>query len=74
MSDAHYSPSTQHKRAAREHELAALQHRSAAEFHDKRMLHQARLSAAGAQERCITAHGQSMIACWRSADTALEDQ
>ena len=73
MSAAFHSPSSQHKQAARDHELAALQHRTAAEFHDKRMLHAARLSAADASECCITAHGRSMIACWHSADAALED-
>jgi hypothetical protein len=73
MSAAFNSPSSQHKRAARDHELAALQHRMAAEFHDKRMLHAARLGAADARECCITAHGRSMIACWYSADAALED-
>ena len=73
MSAAFHSPSSQHKQAARDHELAAHQHRTAAEFHDKRMLHAARLSAAGARECCITAHGRSMIACWQSADVALED-
>jgi len=73
MSAAFHSLSSQHKRAARDHELAALQHRTAAEFHDKRMLHAARLSAADARECCITAHGRSMIACWDSADATLED-
>jgi hypothetical protein len=48
MSAAFHSLSSQHKQAARDHELAALQHRTAAEFHDKRMLHAARLSAADA--------------------------
>ena len=72
MSRAIHSPSTQHKQAAREHELAALQHRTAAEFHDKRMLHQARQSASEARVCCITAHGRSMIACWNSAETTLE--
>lgn len=70
MSAAFHSPSSQHKQAARDHELAALQHRRAAEFHDKRMLHAARLSAADARECCVTAHGQSMIACRHSADAA----
>ena len=73
MSAAFHSLSSQHKQAARDHELAALQHRTAAEFHDKRMLHAARLSAADARECCITAHGRSMIACWHSNDAALED-
>ena len=73
MSAPFHSTSSQHKQAARDHELAALQHRTAAEFHDKRMLHEARLSAAEARECCVTAHGRSMIACWRSADATLED-
>ena len=73
MSAAFHSLSSQHKRAARDHELAALQHRTAAEFHDKRMLHAARLSAADARECCIAAHGRSMIACWDSAGATLED-
>jgi hypothetical protein len=70
MSDATHSPSTQHKQAASDHELAALQHRTAAEFHDKSMLHAARLSSEDAQECCIKAHEQSMLACGQSAGRA----
>jgi len=71
MSGAIHSPSTQHKQAARDHELAAHQHRSAAQFHDKRMLHAARLSSEDARECCITAHERSMLACRHSAEGAV---
>jgi hypothetical protein len=70
MSDATHSPSTRHKQAASDHEIAALQHRTAAEFHDKRMLHAARLSSEDARECCMKAHRQSMLACEHSADKA----
>jgi hypothetical protein len=73
MSDATHSPSTQHKQAASGHEIAARQHRTAAEFHDKRMLHAARLSSEDARECCIKAHRQSMLACERSAGKALPE-
>jgi len=68
MSGAIHSPSTQHKQAASAHEIAARQHRAAAEFHDKRMLHEARLSSASAKACCIKAHDQSMLACGHSAE------
>jgi hypothetical protein len=67
MSGAIHSPSSQHKQAASAHELAARQHRLAAEFHDKRMVHEARLSSTSAQACCIKAHAQSMLACEHSA-------
>jgi hypothetical protein len=70
MSDAIHSPSSEHKQAASAHEIAARQHREAAEFHDKNMLHAARLSSESASECCIKAHGQSMFACARSAEKA----
>jgi len=68
MSGAIYSPSSQHKQAASAHELAARQHRAAAEFHDKRMVHAARLSSASAKACCVKAHTQSMLACEHSAE------
>lgn len=70
MSGAIHSPSSEHKLAATEHEIAARQHRAAAEFHDKRMLHAARLSSASAQECCTKALRQSMLACELSAEQA----
>jgi hypothetical protein len=70
MSSAIHSPGSQHKQAASAHELAARQHRAAAEFHDKRMVHEARLSSASAKECCIKAHTQSMLACEHSAEKA----
>lgn len=73
MSDAIHSPSTQHKQAASYHEIAARQHRTAAQFHDKRMLHAARLSSEDARECCIKAHRQSMLACERSAGKVLPE-
>jgi hypothetical protein len=72
MSRAIHSPSSRHKQAAHDHEVAAHQHRTAAEFHDKRMLHAARLSSEQAEECCMTAHGRSMLACQLSADTAVD--
>ena len=74
MSAAFHSPSSHHRQAARDHERAALQHRMAAEFHDKRLLHAARVSAADASECCITAHARSMIACSQSADAVVEHE
>jgi hypothetical protein len=68
MPDAIHSPSSQHKQAASDHEMAALQHRAAAEFHDKRMLHAARLSSEDARECCIKAQRQSMLACASMAE------
>jgi hypothetical protein len=66
MSNANDSASSQHMQAASDHENAARQHRVAAEFHDKKMLHAARLSSDNARGSCITAHRKSMIACGHS--------
>jgi len=66
MSDAVQSSSSEHNQAASEHERAARQHRAAAEFHDKKMLHAARLSAGDAKASCIVAHRHSMTACEHS--------
>jgi hypothetical protein len=68
MSDPIHSPSSEHKQAASDHEIAARQHRTAAEFHDKNMLHAARLSSENAKECCIKAHRRSMLACEHSAE------
>jgi hypothetical protein len=68
MRDAIHSPASEHKQAASALEIAARQHREAAEFHDKNMLHAARLSAESANECAIKAHGQSMFACARSRE------
>lgn len=70
MSDALYSAGSQHKQAARDHEIAAVQHRTAAEFHDKAMLHQARLASVSALECCEKAHRLSLLACAHSAKRA----
>jgi hypothetical protein len=63
MSDPVQSSSSEHNQAASDHELAARQHRAAAGFHDKNMLHAARMSAEDAKASCITAHRHSMTAC-----------
>ena len=66
MSNALRSLGSEHAQAALDHELAARQHRAAAEFHDRNMLHAARLSAEHAKASCITAHRHSMTACEHS--------
>jgi hypothetical protein len=71
MSDAIHSPSSEHKQAARAHEIAARQHREAAEFHDKNMLHAARLGSENARECCIQAHRHSLRACEHSEKPQL---
>ena len=63
MSDAVQSSSSEHCKAASDHERAARQHRAAAGFHDKNMLHAARMSAESARASCIAAHRHSMTAC-----------
>jgi hypothetical protein len=68
--DAIHSPASEHKQAARALEIAARQHREAAEYHDKNMLHEARLSSASASECSAKAHEGSMSACARSAGKA----
>lgn len=68
--DAIHSPAAEHKQAARALEIAARQHREAAEYHDKNMLHEARLSSASANECSAKAHEGSMSACARSAGKA----
>ena len=68
MSDDVQSPSNEHNLAASDHERAALQHRAAAGFHDKNMLHAARLSAESAKASCLAAHRHSMTACGHSED------
>jgi hypothetical protein len=64
----HQSLSSAHSQAASELEAAARQHRRAADFHDRKMLHAARLSAENAKEFCVKAHRQSMLACEHSAE------
>ena len=71
MSDAVQSSSSEHIQAASDHERAARQHRAAAGFHDKHMLHAARLSSESAKASCITAHRHSMSACAHSEDEGL---
>jgi hypothetical protein len=66
MSNVLTTPGSEHRQAAIDHELAARQHRAAAEFHDRNMLHAARLSAEDAKASCITAHRHSMTACGTS--------
>jgi len=58
--------SSEHNQAASEHERAARQHRAAANFHDRKMLHAARMSAEDAKASCIVAHRHSMTACEHS--------
>jgi len=66
MSGALQSSSSEHRQAAIDHELVARQHRAAADFHDRNMVHAARLSAEHAKASCITAHRHSMTACAHS--------
>ena len=70
MSDTVQSSSSEHYEAAIGHERAARQHRAAAEFHDKKMLHAARLCAESAKASCIAAHRHSMLACEHSEGRA----
>jgi hypothetical protein len=60
------SESSQHKRAASDHELAAREHRKAASLYDQARWHAASLAAASAMECAEKAHKQSISAFERS--------
>jgi hypothetical protein len=60
------SASSQHKRAAADHEVAARQHRKAASLFDKERWHAAGLASAEAMECPEKAHKQSVSAFLRS--------
>jgi hypothetical protein len=60
------SASSQHKRAAADHELTARQHRKAASLYDKEKWHAASLASASAMECAEKAHEKSISAFERS--------